>query len=145
MANEAFVQAALRIVKGKLTYQSQPYGFMADVSVANGPTPGAVTVSKYGTDINLSQLAVPGLCRITNLDDTNYVEYGSYDLDSPIGQFFPFGEILPGESYVLRLSRFIGQQLGTGSGTLAREASGITFRMKAVNASVVVLVEAFDR
>jgi len=144
MSNEATVQSSLRISKGNLKYQSQPSQFQADVSVGNGPTPGAVTVSKFGTDINLSQLAAPGLCRLMNLDATNYVEWGAYDLDSPLGQFTPVGELLPGESIVIRLSRFLGKQLGTGSGTPSID-TGITLRLKAHGASCICLVEAFDR
>ena len=105
MANEATVTANLKIQKGKLTYQSQPTSYQADVSTANGPSPGAVTVvaTGTGTTINLSQLATPSLAVIANLDSTNFVSIGL-----KIGAtFYPFLELKPGESQVVRLSRTV--------------------------------------
>lgn len=144
MASEVTVQSYMQLKKGFLEYQARPNAFTADMEGTVGPTPGAVLVSKYGTSIDLSQILVPGgLCRIMNLDADNYVEWGTYDLDAPRGTFYPVGELLPGESFVLRLSRQLGVQQGTGSGT-AFSDSGLALRMKAVGGSCVVLVEAFD-
>lgn len=140
MADEATIRTALQIKVGNLTYVSQPSAFTADVSVANGPTPGVVTCSTNGTDITLSQLASPGLCRIMNIDDTNYVDVGIWSADQ--SEFLPFMRVLAGESYVIRLSPAINQEwAGTGTGTTA----GVnTLRIKANTAACNVLVEAFD-
>lgn len=149
MANEARVTSSLQIFKRdestevvQLDYQSRPTTFLATVLGSVGPTPGSVSVSVTGTDVNLSALAVPGgLCRVMNKDTTNRVEYGIYDPQA--GTFYPLGEILPGETYVLRLSRNIAEEFSgtvTGTGTLANNS----LRFKAYGGSVEVLVEAFD-
>jgi hypothetical protein len=53
------------------------------------------------------------------------------------------GEVLPGESYVIRLSRnLLEQYAGSGTGTTGPEN---TFRLKANEAAVAALVEAFER
>jgi hypothetical protein len=57
--------------------------------------------------------------------------------------FYPLIELLPGESYVFRLSRNIQEQYaGTGTGTTAPDNR---LRIKANGASCVVLVEAFEK
>jgi len=56
--------------------------------------------------------------------------------------FDPFGKILPGETYVVRLSSNFGEQYaGTGTGTTAATN---TLRFKANTASVNVVVEVFE-
>ena len=148
MSDEATIRSSLLVRKVVddvlvLNYQSQPVAFVADVDGTKGPTPGAITVSKFGTDVDLSQLTTPGLCRIMNMSSSGYIEYGIYDPDSP-AQFIPLGEMLPGETFVLRLSRFLGSQLGTGSGT-AVTGSGARLRLKAVPNASTALVEAFEK
>lgn len=140
MADEARVNCGLQIVKDPLEYRSLPTTFTANVTGTKGPVPGALAVSTAGTDVDLSELTDPGLCRIMNLDSTNYMEVGIWD-----GlEFIPFAEVLPGESYVLRLSRNlrVGPSYGTGTGTTD---TGNTLRLKADTASVNALVEAFER
>lgn len=139
MSNEATVQSTLAIRSGNLNYQSQPTSFRADVAGAKGPTPGAIAVTVLGTSVSLAELTTPGLCRIMNLDATNYVEWGPYDPTS--NTFFPVGELLPGESYIFRLYRLIGEE-AVGTGT----AFGNTIlRLRAVGATCNVLVEAFEK
>lgn len=141
MANEATIRSSLQIRSGHLNYQSQPVAFQADVAGAKGPVPGAVQVDTIGTDIYFSELDTPGLCRIQNLDTTNYVEWGIYD--TVTGRFSPVGELLPGETFVFRLSRnFAEQYTGSGTGTTGAENY---LRFKANQASCNVLVEAFER
>lgn len=105
MAKELSVGSVLKVTNGKLIYTSQPNQFVADQAVCNGPSPGAVTASHSGTgtNISLAQLAVPAMTRIMNLDPTNYVTIGL--VVSSV--FYPLAEVLPGESYVLRLSRTV--------------------------------------
>lgn len=128
MAREASITSFLTINNGALRYQSLPQAFTADVPSAKGATPGRVTATTGGVSVALTLLSSPGLCRIANLDSTNYVTYGKWDGVT----FHPLGELLPGESYVLRLSRTI--------------LSGSEFlRLVANTASCECLVEAFER
>jgi hypothetical protein len=138
VADEATITSQLVIRKGHITYQSQPAGFTADVDGTNGPTPGAVTATVAGTVVSLAQLDNPGLCRVMNIDATNFVTVG---VDDGL-RFFPLMELLPGESYVFRLSRYLNEEFtDTGTGT----NSDVNYLMvKADTASCVVVVEAFE-
>lgn len=140
MADEAVVVNSLRIRSGYLNYQSQPTSFRADVEGSKGPVPGAITVTIAGTDVDLSELTQPALCRIQNLDDTNFVEVGIREPGT--STFYPVLEILPGESYVMRLTRNLHEEyVGTGTGT---SAATNFFHIKANTAPCNVLVEAFE-
>lgn len=144
MADEARVTSSLNILKRSgstvvMDYQSRPGAFTADVTGTKGPSPGAITALSTGSDVDLSQLTTPGLCRIMNLDDEVVIEYGISDGSV----FHPLGEVLPGESYVLRLSRNLGEehdQPGTGTtGTVNQ------LMVRGVGADAVALVEAFEK
>ena len=139
MASEATIRCTLQIRKGNLNYYSQPSGFNATVTGTKGPTPGAITVSTEGTDVDLSELTTPGLCRLMNLDSTNSVKYGIWEPET--STFYPLGMILPGESFILRLATDLGQQYFTGTGTTGPVNN---LRFQAENASCNVLVEAFE-
>ncbi len=143
MANEAQIRTSLRVKVGNLWYQSNPQAFNADVAGAKGPTPGAIAVALTPTLIDFTQLdTLGGLCRLMNLDEDNYVEWGLFNSDT--SEFYPLGEILPGETYIIRLSRLLGTEqpaAGTGTGT---SGSAISMRLKATVAPCNVLVEAFD-
>lgn len=141
MGNEGTIRSSLAIKQGKTDYSSQPTSFRVDVSEGSGPTPGAITVSIAGTDVDLSELATPGLCRIQNLDASNYVTYGIVDPETE--KFYPLGELLAGESYVFRLARDIQEEYGTGAGTGTTGPDTNRLRIKAHTAACVVLVEAF--
>jgi hypothetical protein len=137
VANEATVTAGLQIAKGNLSYVSRPNQFRADVDGIGGPTPGQINVPVTGIDVDLSVLSTPGLCRIINLDSTNYVFGGIYDGAS----FFPLFEVLPGECYVFRLYRHLGDEF-VGTGT---PADVNTLRIMADTAECKVSVEAFEK
>ncbi len=139
MASEASIRTSLQIKSGKLEYRSQPTAFLADVSGSKGPTPGAIAATIAGVDVDLSELTVNGLCRIMNLDDTNFIEVGVWDGVS----FYPMMDLLAGESFVFRLSADLGKEFGTGTGTTGTDVN--TLRIKADTASCDVLVEAFER
>lgn len=145
MSDEATVNSGLnaRFPSGKLDYQSRPTTFRADMSTDAGPAPGRVTVSTAGSDVNLSAITTPGLCRMINLDSTNYVQVGLYDPETV--KFYPMLEIMPGESYVLRISRDIKEEYGTGAGTGTTGASTNTLRMKAIGGACECLVEIFEK
>ncbi len=141
MSNEANIRCSLSVRGGNVQYNSLPAGFTADITNVRGPTPGLLLASLAGTNVDLSQLTQPGLCRIQNLDETNFVEYGMYDPD--LGVTLYLGEILPGESFILRLSRFLGSEMGTATGT-STVGSGGLLRIKAHTAACRILVECFD-
>lgn len=138
MANEATISSGLNIRKGNLNYQSQPMSFRANVSGTKGPTPGALEVTTSGTNVDFSELTTPALCRIMNLSATYLVEWGIHD-----GSLFhPVGEVLPGETYVIRLSRNLGEEEdvpGTGTSAVVN-----AFFLRAVGGTVNVVVEAFE-
>ena len=140
MADEASIRSSLQIIKGNLQYRSYPTNFTADVSGTKGPSPGAIAVATSGTDVDLSEIASPGFCRVTNMDAANTIVMGIWDGSA----FHAFKDLLPGEHYVLRLSQFLGEQFETGTGT-ATTGTGDTLRLKAVTASCVALVEVFER
>ena len=141
MGNEGTIRASLTVKQGKTDYTSRPATFNADIAEGAGPTPGAILISTAGTDVDLSELATPGLCRIQNLDETNYVTFGIFDPETV--KFYPLGELLAGESYILRLAHDIEEEYGTGAGTGTTGADTNRLRIKANTAACVVLVEAF--
>lgn len=145
MANEAQVRSSLQILKQDGTiilieFQGKPTVFNADVTGTKGPSPGSMSASVEGTDVDFSELTTPGLCRISNQDATNFVTVGIWDPEG--NKFYPIDEILPGESYIRRLSRDLQEEFGTGTGTTGAETNRL--RLKADTAAVNVLVEAFE-
>ena len=142
MANEASIRVSLTIRKDNLFYQSQPSFFQADITgTAKGPVPGAMAVPTTGKIVDFGELTIPGLCKLHNLDETNYVEYGIYD--PQIDVFYPLGEIMAGEVYVIRLSRnLLEEYTGTGTGTTAATNK---FMLKAQGASCNCVIEAFEK
>lgn len=137
MSNEATVQCSLQINKGNLIYANRANNFRATVTGTKGPVPGAISVTTTGVSVDFStQLTTPGLCVIRNLDSTNVVEYGIYDGT----EFYPLGEILPGESYVIRFSRNLTKSL-TGTATVDTTDR---FRLRAQTATLNVSIEAFE-
>lgn len=151
MANEATIQSNLqiRIVDPttsvlQLQYKSNPAQFLGNVSVVGGPSPGVMTVTPNGTDVDLSKLSHPGYVRFMNQDATAYVDVGLYILAT--GYFFPLFELQPGETYVARFSRnlfeeVIGATTGTAGGT---PFASVRIRATNNHANVKVLVEAFE-
>jgi len=143
VANEATLRISLKYRKGNVDYQSGGGSTSYNANVdgtAFGPTPGAITVSNLGTVINLSALNSPGLVHIKSLDTVGYIEIGIYDAER--GVYFPILELLPGEYYVLRLSRNFGEELGTGTGTT--EATNQLWAKVFGGGEGGLLVEAFQ-
>lgn len=143
MADEADIRVSLQIQKDQVYYASQPTQYYADVDTvpsSDGTLPGLVTVTTEGTDVNLSSFVDPRLCMMRNFGPGYYVEYGIFDPQTNI--FYPLGEMLPNENYLVRLSRNLFEQYGpTGTGTTPAEN---TFRMKSNGASSVCLVSVFE-
>lgn len=152
MANEASVRTGLNLRKvssdGTITLLSYNFSGAFSVTVVGtkGPTPGAITVTAAGTDVDLSQLTTPGLVVFKNLDATYTVEYGIRDPNTRT--FYPLGEIQPGESYILRLSRNIQEDYfpSTGTGTTGdiNKLHLKAMREGVTSPSIFVSVEAFE-
>lgn len=140
MANEVTVTSSLQVRSGNLSYRSQPQQFRADLVLATGPAPGSFLATYDGVDVDLSQLATPSFYRIQNLDATNYVDVGIYD---PVNSIFhPLHEVGPGETYVGKLSRNLGQMFTTpGTGTSGTSGA---LHVKAQTVDCTIIVEAFD-
>lgn len=139
MANEATIASQLTIAKDNLQIRSFPTSFRATVEGTKGPSPGAFTATTFGTLVDLSALATPGLYIIYNRDTVNYVEIGIWDgID-----FFPLDEVQAGEHYVKRFSRnlseaYSGTSLGTDPAGTAR------VMVKANTADCEVSLEAYE-
>lgn len=150
MSAEIRVSSSLTVLSGNVRYQSPQSTFTVnlDPSVAKGPVPGVVLCSLLGTLIDLSQLTTPGMCRLSNDDNSGtnvYVEVGIYDQTAAVNKFYPLLELEPGESCVVRLSRFLGQEFGTNTSGTALLGSDNRLMIKAVGAAQNVKVEAFAR
>ena len=133
MASEATVQSGLSIRKVDgtivvLDYVARPNAFLATVSGTKGPVPGAMAVTEASTPIDISQLETPGLCRLMNQDGDNRV---SVNVTL---------ELLPGESFVIRLNSDYGS-LGTGTPSNLTDFTAETDPGLTAN----LLVEAFER
>lgn len=121
-----------------------PQSFTADLEgTFLGPFPGAVSVPLTGYDVSIPADVVPGMIEIWNQDATNYIEYGIYEPASNV--FYPVGEVGPGERYVWKLARNIGEEwasIGTGTGT-SGENNRLRFRPN--GAAVNVFIGIFAR
>jgi len=137
MANEITISVNAQVRNGNLIDQTTS-NYRADQNGLGGPTPGALLISTAGEDVTLTDLTTPGLCVVQNIDETNYVEMGVHD-----GTLFhPFIEIQPGETYVFRFSRNLGEEddvAGTGTtGTVN------TIFARANTAPAWILVKAYE-
>lgn len=140
MASEATVGCGLQIRVGSIEYRALPSQFRADVAEGTGPVPGELTVTYAGKDVDLSGITTPGLCRIQNRSTTEYVLVGVHDGAS----FFPLLELLPGESYVMRLTRHLGDEF-TGTGTGTPSDVNVLHLKVTGSTSARVLVEVFGK
>lgn len=102
-----------------------------------GPTVGQIDVPVTGVDVDTTLVTQPGVIRIMNLDTTNYITVGM----KTGTDFLPMIEIGPGETYVLKLYRYLGEVfVGTGS------SSGTSVLHAAANtSSCKVLFEVFSK
>ncbi len=144
MANEATITSSLVLKKGNVEYRSAPSSFKSDVTLEAGPSPGKITATIAGVDVDLTEVtSLGGLCRIQNQDtvtsSVNFLQVGMWDGVS----FYPMLELLQGETYIYRIARNLGQEFGTGTGTTGSPIN--TLRLKTFNASIAVLVEIFNK
>jgi hypothetical protein len=142
MSDEATIRQSIQIsIGGRNIYRPAAASFKRDVSTAKGPSPGSVTATAGGVDVDLSHLTVPGLCHIINYSTTDYLEYGVYDSSS--GVFYPLGEVAAETEYVFEFSRNLFDEfLGTGT---SPAASNNKFRVRGGNSVVECCVNAFEK
>ena len=143
MANEITVQTSLIVrVGNQLQYNSLPSGFQDDLETATprGPLPGSVLISRWGTDIDLSQLDYPGWCHFHNQDDTNAIRIGIWNGDQ--SEFYPFMRIKAGKGCVVPLDPLMNEEFSsTGTGTTGQLN---TLRAIAENADSYLFIGAFE-
>lgn len=142
MSDEATIRQMVQIVvNGRKIYTPSAASFKIDVSTSKGPTPGSVTATAGGVDVDLSHLTVPGLCHIINYSTTDYLEYGIYDSSS--GVFYPLGEVAAESEYVFEFSRNLFDEF-SGTGTLAASSTN-KFRVRGGSSVVECAVNAFEK
>jgi hypothetical protein len=152
VSNEARVQSSLSVQKrdaagvvSLIDYQGRPASFAADVGGNSGPYGGVFLVPVTGLNLTVVAALVaggmqPGLYRIMNQDAANLVVYGQLYA----GEFVPWGELLPGETYVGRLYRFFGSDFSTvGTGTAGQPGSQI--HLQSTGGTCAVLFELFPK
>lgn len=147
MSNEARMPGGVQIRKTSgtvvlLDHRPAFNPYNVDVSAVNGPSPGAVTVTTSGTDIDLSQITEPGLCEIVNRSSDQLVTFGLWD--SQNHSFYSFGELNPGEGIAFRFSQDFGER-DDGAGTGTTTSSTVTLRFYSTDANAVVYIGAFAR
>lgn len=123
MANEIQVTAALQVTNGNFRLAKNPEGTLQfNQSVAGGGIPGEVIATTAGVDVDLSALTNEGWCRMKNLDDTNFVQFGHWDGAT----FYPVGRMKAGEPALFRID------------------PSVTLRLKADTASCRTRVEVVE-
>jgi len=119
MANEITITTNLRCVNGNLRITPSSVQTQFDQTTARGGGPGVVAIGTTEETISFGDIS-PGWVRLTNLDDTNYVQLGFATTD-----------------YGMRL-------LAEKGVALFYLESGATIYAKANTASCDVLVESFN-
>lgn len=139
MSNEITVQSSLRIVVGNKQFQTLPQGFNADLSAYEGPAPGIVTATVYGTVVDLTAFGTPGWCWVQNQDSTNYVTVGPYDPQTL--KYYPFLRVGPEKFVVFEFAPTVESEYdtGTGTGTIAPDTNRVMVRANAASCTVAFL------
>ena len=130
------IRSNVSVLKGALSYISNQQ-FRATMAGEKGPSPGSFVATAAGVDVDLTNLTNPGIAVLKNIDDEFGAVYGVLDGSD----FFPLGDLLPGEQYVIRLSQFLGQTLGSGTGT---GGPAVAFHIRGIGGDANVSVEAFE-
>lgn len=145
MPNEVTVRSSIQITSTELNWRS-PFTeqFRADMTGRRAPSPGGLVVTPAGVDVDLSEISSPSLYEIANLDDPttgNLITMGIWDGT----EFYPLLEVLPGESYTGRLSRYLTTSIGAGSGTGTYDTGTYTLRLKSDYENVNAYIGIFER
>lgn len=148
MAREQRITIGLNIRDTETEFQYRspwPNSYFVDLTTSNpvGPSPGTIAVPAEGIDIDLSTFTTPGLCEVYNESTSGYVTIGIKDPETDV--FYPFLEVGPLEKYVVKLSRDISEEHGTGSGTGTVGGNTNTMHAKSSTGTSYLFVGAFER
>jgi hypothetical protein len=146
VANEVVIRQFMSLNKNNLAHNPRQREFTADLDGEGGPTPGFISATYDGTDVDLSQLAAPGWIDIYNQEPTTdgvTVSWGVYDPETD--RYYPVGKLLPGEGTGLfRVDDLLQGEFypATGSGSSVMTNR---LRVKAKDGDVAsVVVSAFE-
>lgn len=140
MAGEVSIRAGLDIKKDNLQFNSRPNNYKLDMTGKKGPSPGAVNVTPEGTVIDFSELDVPGVVQMQNLDDSNIVHVGIWDPETL--KFYALFQLRPGAVQVGEFSSLLQEEFGTGTGTTGGNTNRLMLRSS--NTDCPVTVNAFE-
>lgn len=142
MANEFTMRHVASLRNANNNYQTPPNksGYQFNQENEGGPIVGEITIATTGTDIDLSELGVPGYWEGWNLDPTNAVELCIHDGSVA----HPFAELPPGGGLQRGLfPRTLGDERGvpgTGTTTKVNSLMGIAY-----NSSCKIVLFIFER
>lgn len=147
MADEVQIRQQVFIKSGNLDHQPRQREWKADMTGAKGPTPGAITATYDGTDIDLSQLTDPGWIDIYNQEPEDggiTVSWGVYDPETD--RYYPVGKIAPGQGTgMLHLDELLQFEFDPATGTGTGNPTN-RLRIKAKDGDEAnILVQAFER
>lgn len=142
MANEVSINfnAAVRVPSA----MPRSYGFTIQRNCLSyqGPSPGFLTATTTGIQIDTSKITNLSFGIFTNLSTTARLQLGVKDTSS--GNFEPFAELDPLESWPIPLARILGTEETGGAGTGTAGSGGVLWA-KGVGASVDLVAELFGR
>lgn len=138
MAATITVQSNMRIVGDNQNrdYQSQQY--TEDAVSGFGPSPGYMTITEEGVDVDISELESLGRAILSNYSADHSFDVGLWDGT----EFYPLLEIPAGQQYPIKFSSSLGNSFGTGTGTLGQDLS---LRVKANGGEVKGSIEIYER
>lgn len=150
MANEISISVNLSVRKLDSTntitlvnYQGAS-SFQPSMAGSSGPYIGVIAAGQTTTNVPLSAVGGGGgIAKFTNQSGTNSIEVGLYDASR--NKFLPFMLLLPGESYLFRLSNHVGAEEPVGTGTGTAGTGVVSLALKGNAATVPVLVEVFPK
>lgn len=122
MADEIRTSFGLVAEKGNNKFSRFVQNTLSDWTNARGANPGTVSIGTSEEDVSFGDLATPGWMVMTNLDATNYVDWGP----NSGGSMVLCGRLYPGQSAQFFLH------------------PSVTLRMKANTAACDVRIEALD-
>ena len=122
MANEIQSSCSLRVSNGNLKSTLNPGAVNVSQAVAKGPSPGCVAVGTSEEVISFAELTTLGVIQITNLDTTNFVDFGPESSGAMVAAV----RIKAGEVWQFRL------------------VPGVTYRAKADTLACNVVFSAFN-
>lgn len=140
------LRQTIQINKGNLRYFPRSEAILADFETdePQGETPGGILIPEDGMDIDFAEITnFGGIIHFKNREAAGgpYFTYGKYD--PSVSKFHPVHDVLPGEEYVARLSRWLlAEFAGTGTGS---SGSNSTFYVKAFGGPCRAYIGAFDR